>query len=258
MFNCQSANLTMLKQLADRRAPSILIAGPSGSGKSWMAREYARYLSIEDFVLVDPTVSSIREIADVCADKHTPMVVCVENLDLGVVAASYTLLKFLEEPQPDIHIVVTVRNINHIPTTIPSRCVTVWAAAPLPSDLIQYGETRNFAKFNQLKDTIMFKACLGFNDVDALLDMDTTKLAYYGQLPDILQSKDSVSGLVWKLTHYADNSALDPLFALQCITSAFQGRIAKYGRRCVGDIQSGRVAAHTAITKFIFDCRYGQ
>ena len=94
--------------------------GPEGCGKSYLARQFAIKLGVDDFALVEPTVAGIREISDLCSEITTPIVICIENLDTGVVAASYTLLKFLEEPRKNVHVVVTARNIKHLPDTIPS------------------------------------------------------------------------------------------------------------------------------------------
>lgn len=257
-FDCQSISLDVISKLADRQAPSVLIVGPEGCGKSYLARQFAIKLGVDDFALVEPTVAGIREISDLCSEITTPIVICIENLDTGVVAASYTLLKFLEEPRKNVHVVVTARNIKYLPDTIPSRCVTVWMSQPTESDLLDYARITSTSptKLQAITQSIAFKACRGFTDVATVLNLTTDQLMYLNQISAVITARESISSLVWKLTHYADNSNLDPMFALKCIAVAYDGAIRRFCINTINDIQSGRVAAHTAVTKFLFDCKY--
>lgn len=256
-FDCQSISLDIIAKLADRQAPSILIVGPEGCGKSYLARQFAIKSGIADFAFVEPTVASIREISELCSEITTPIVICIENLDTGVSAASYTLLKFLEEPRKNVHVVVTARNITLLPDTIPSRCVTVWMSQPTERDLLDYARISAPAtKLQSILDSAVFKACRGFTDVTKLLNLTNDQLAYLIRIPTLITANESLSVVVWKLTHYADNSPLDSMFALKCIAAAYDGAVRRFCINAITDIQSGRVSAHTAIAKFIFDCRY--
>ena len=56
--------LAELQTLAQAHRQSVLISGPSGSGKSYLCQQYANMLGIDDFVSIEPKVSDIREAMD--------------------------------------------------------------------------------------------------------------------------------------------------------------------------------------------------
>ena len=107
-YRCQMNALEELKELAKSDRHSILIEGFEGCGKSYLAHEYRRMLGIHDFCIVKSDMDSIRETIDSTTTTNSKIVLCIENLDCGVVNVSYALLKFLEEPQNNVYIVVVV------------------------------------------------------------------------------------------------------------------------------------------------------
>ena len=110
----QRAALEDLHRLADANKHSILIEGSEGCGKSYIAKQYATMLDIVDFQVVEPKVQCIKEAINSCYVIDNPIVLYIENLDTGVLAASYALLKFLEEPSSHVYIVITCRNLQNI------------------------------------------------------------------------------------------------------------------------------------------------
>ena len=102
----QRAALEDLHRLADANKHSILIEGSEGCGKSYIAKQYATMLDIVDFQVVEPKVQCIKEAINSCYVIDNPIVLYIENLDTGVLAASYALLKFLEEPSSHVYIVI--------------------------------------------------------------------------------------------------------------------------------------------------------
>ena len=96
LSNSQKEPLAELKQLAASNRQSILIEGPSGCGKTYLCKQYANMLGIDDFSVVAPKVADIREALDSCLSLQNRVLLAIENLDLGVAGASYTLLKSLE------------------------------------------------------------------------------------------------------------------------------------------------------------------
>ena len=256
-FICQQSSIEELKLLAASNRHSVLIEGPEGSGKSYLARQYATMLGVPDFQEIVPKVDSIKEAIDTCLQISTPIVLSVENLDCGVPAASYTLLKFLEEPLPNVYIVITCKNIKNVPDTIISRSVVVSTAPPVDVDISNYSISKDIEKFKQLQQSRIWRCVRTFKDADTVLGMDAEKLKYFTDLESIAKFRDTVSNLVWKIGHYNDNSETPVELVIRylidlCNTS----HIRQAGISCISDLTQGRVAAHAAIAKFVFVCKY--
>lgn len=256
-LTCQADSLNTLKFFADTDRHSILIDGPAGCGKSYLAKQYQKFLNVEDFALVQPTVQSIRDTLDYSYNLESPVVFCIENLDSGALTASYTLLKFLEEPTNLVYLIVTCRNINDIPATIISRCTCISALSPSSSDLVQYAEIQDFARFQTLKDSELWKSVRTFKDVDYVMKMKQDQLAYFESLR-FFSLSDTIQNLSWKLGHFDDNSNTELSFVMNYIISVNDSpRIRKYAIECCRDLSSGRVASHAVLSKFLFECKYG-
>ena len=127
-----------LTRFAENKRHNLLISGIEWCGKTYLAKLYAKKLNIDDFQIVESKISSVKDAIENCIHINTPIVLCIENLDLGVNAVSYAILKFLEEPSDNVYIVVTCRNIKRIPDTILSRCVTIALSPMVESDLVVY------------------------------------------------------------------------------------------------------------------------
>ena len=257
-FKYQSQPIQELAVLAESKRHSILIEGPSGCGKTYLARLFGNKLGVDDFVLVDPSVTSIRAAITESYNLNTPAVVCIENLDKGVPAASYTLLKFLEEPNSNIYIVITCRNITRVPDTIVSRSACVSVGPPIDVDIAQYAQTTDPGKYAVLKDTQLFSCVRSFSDVNLVYSMSIDAQSYFESLRSLMPFRDSVSNIVWKLGHYADNSETPVDFVIRYLMSLTPSiPIRRAGIECVNELSIGRMAAHAVLTKFVFDCKYG-
>lgn len=261
ILKCQASALEELRNLAGRDRHSVLIEGVSGSGKSYLAKQYARLLNISDFVSINSTVSDIRKAIDMCYNLESRVVLGVENLDSGVAGASYTMLKFLEEPRENIYIVVTCCNINKVPDTIVSRSSVVTLAAPTPQDLLKFSETYPQERRRIMQDKVgIWKAAKNFLDVDYCMNL--TSMSYCDHLEDLVdlvKSKKPVSDIVWSLGHYPDNTEIPTKFAIKYIVSNTKDdRVRKYGITCIEELDSSRLAAHAVLSKFVLDCKYGE
>ena len=255
-FTCQQSCLNSLQQLCDSSRHSLLISGPSGSGKTYLAGQYSDMLGIRDFQLVNPTVQVIRDTLDLCLQFDSPIVLCIENLDLGVKAAAYTLLKNLEEPQENLYIIVTCRNIRQVPSTITSRCVCLEVNPPSDTDISQYASIKDNTKFQHR----IWRSVKSFLDVDTLFNLSLEEQDYLFQYPDILKARDSISSLQWKMSHFQDNSELPLTLALRYLLDSFPETNAYIRRNCIeclNDISTGRIASHAALAKFILEYKYG-
>ena len=63
-FLCQSECIDQLQNLVKSDRHSLLISGPAGCGKSYLANQFAKFLGIEDFQLIMPKVLDIRQAID--------------------------------------------------------------------------------------------------------------------------------------------------------------------------------------------------
>lgn len=254
---CQKEAIEQLRLLGSYNRQSILIEGCTGCGKTYLASQFASMIGVSDFEVVEPKVDAIRSSIEECIQLNEPIVLCIENLDCGVPAASYSLLKFLEEPYPKVYIVVTCKNIKNVPDTIISRSAVVTISPPTDSDLIVYGGNKDVSKYGQLSKSLVWKCARTLSDIDTLFKLTDDQLAYFVTLSDLDKSKESVSSIVWKLGHYEDNSET-PLeivirYVMNDIGTPF---VSKCGVDCIRDLNSGRFASHAILAKFVFNIKY--
>ena len=255
----QQTALDELKKLADSDRHSVLIEGVVGSGKSYLSRMYGKLCGFTDFASIPPTVQGIRDALDASYNLTSPVLFCIENLDIGVPAASYTLLKFLEEPTSNVYIVVTCRNRFKLPDTIISRSTCVSISSPILSDIESYAEIRDAVKYRSLKNTSLWKGVRNLKDVEYVFKLNPDQLSYYDELKSIMNFKDSISNISWKLGHYNDNTETDPIFVLNYLMGVYNSkRIQRYLIDCIRDLSSSRIATHAAICKMLFECKYGE
>lgn len=257
-IKAQRNALETLKMLASQDRQSILIEGFSGSGKTYLAKQYANLLHIDDFVEVPAKVSNIRESIEECSKLNSKLILCIENLDEGVASSSYALLKFLEEPLPNVYIVVTCNSISSIPDTILSRVIHINIDPLTHSDLESYASSVSFERFHSSQSSVLWNCARSFSEIDEILSMSQDQLEYYESLKTMCNnSRDSVSTMVWNLSHYPSKEPSNVELAIRCVmffaNSLF---ISKCGLECIHDLEQSRVSEHAALSKFIFNIKY--
>lgn len=258
-FVCQQSPLQDLQKLADKNRHSVLITGPSGSGKSYLAKQYASMLNISDYQEVSPKVDEIRNAINSCLALDNDVVICIENIDTGVLGASYALLKFLEEPCDNVYVVVTARNIQKVPDTILSRSTLVTTAPPVKSDIETYATFKNFPKFHELENTTIWKCVTTFSEADLVMSLNAEQLKYFEDLKSEVAFRDSISNMSWKLGHYQNNSEAPTELVIRYLMEIVNTpHIKRCGISCLSDINSGRIATHAALAKFLFEMKYIQ
>jgi len=249
--------IAQLQKLSSYDRHSILIEGPKGCGKSYLANQFANFASIEDIAFIPPKVSDLRDAIDSSLLLSNNIELVVENLDLGVAGASYTLLKSLEEPADNLYMIITCRNIDYIPDTIVSRSAVVSVNVPTQADLCEYAQAKDSFKFSTIKDSLVWQCARSFHDVDAILSMKPSQIEFYANLDKVAKFKDSVSNISWQIGHYEDGSECDIELAIRCIMRLCGTKeITSYGISCLRDLDSGRIAKHAALSKFIFLSKY--
>lgn len=256
-FVCQKSALSELQSLALADKHSILIEGAEGSGKSYLAMQYAQMLNVGDFQQVTPKVDVLKDTINACLQLNNPIVLCIENLDLGVAGAAYVLLKFLEEPLPNTYIVVTCRNINNVPDTIVSRSAVVVTAPPVDLDISSYSLGKNPQRFNELRGSKLWACVRTFKDADTVLGLNSQQLEYFNSLESLAQFRDTVSNLVWKISHYTDNSEAPVDLVIRYLMDLINTpHIRRAGIECIRDLSQSRIASHAVLARFAFECKY--
>lgn len=256
-FKSQVEPVNQLAKLVQSDRHSILIEGPAGSGKTFLANKFAEIHSIHDFQLVSPKVDEIKDAIAGCIETNSPVVLCIENLDLGVKGAAYSMLKFLEEPMSYVYIIVTCRNINRVPDTIISRSSVVTVGPPVQEDLCRYASSLYFNSYNKLKSSKLWRCCRTFSDVDIVCKMSNDDINYFESLDNTLTFRDSITNIVWNLGHFKDNRETPLNIVIQyVINNSIVLHVKKSGIECLNDLNSGRIAKHTVLTRFAFECKY--
>ena len=252
LINQQSA-IDKLKACAKEDRHSILISGPAGCGKSYLAHEYAKMLGIEDFQIIEPKVASVRDIIDVCTLMGTPIVLCIENIDVGVAGVSNTLLKFLEEPPSHVYIVVTSRNLAFVLDTIISRTISIQLPSVADSDLTAFIEEKSVTSIKE--HTELMECVRSFSDIEAFASMDSGKIEYFLNLPEAIRSADTVLSALWRIQHFPDNSDVPTVLALRHLMHSEE----KWTIPCIDALdrlESGNLPAHVILGRLVFNLRY--
>lgn len=254
IFENQKSAMDQLKQLGQSDRHSVMIEGLEGCGKTTLAQTYKHLVACSDFTLVEPNVQALRNAIDSCYNISTKSLICIENLDSGVAAASYTILKFLEEPAENIYIVVTCRNRYRIPDTIISRSTVVTIDPPTPQSIIEYVDYKYPDK--GIKSHNLFLCIKTFSDVDRVAQMNKDQIDYF-QTFSHLDFSESISNMAWKLMHYPDNTDLYVPFVIRYIMNlTHNAHVHRCGVECLDDLSTGRIAAHAVVSKFCMDLKY--
>lgn len=253
----QKQPLIELNVLANSNRQSILISGPPGCGKSYLSQQYANILGVDDYQSVEPRVADIREATESCIKTSNRVVLEIKNLDKGVPAASYTLLKFLEEPPSNVYIIVTCRSQDGVPDTILSRSSVINVGPPTMNDIDKYGETKDKLKFNNVASRLVWQCVRSFSDADQVLEMSNDEISYYESLSELCKFNDTVSNIIWKLSHYESNKECNIELAIRSIIELMKKPfITKCGIDCIRDINKGRIAQHAVLAKFVFNAKF--
>lgn len=252
--NQQSAYMT-LQDFAKGDKHSVIIEGPKQCGKTQMAREYASMLKVSDFQIVKPTVNELREVIDSCSQIENNIVLCIENLDDGVVAASYTMLKFLEEPRSNTYIVITCSSCYRLPDTIVSRSHVATINPPTIDDIHSVANYRGI-DLNSLSEKLR-ACCKNFADIDIVRKLDREKVDYLEALAADSTWRDSVSNIVWKLGHWADNSEAPLTFVIHYLMNNMKSTtVYQAGCKCLQDLDDNTLGTHLTLSKFAYECKY--
>lgn len=258
-YDFQKSAIESIRELSHSTHHSILIEGISGSGKTHIAKIYCKLCNISDFVLVESNVSNIREILDSYAITKTPAVLCIENLDSGSSSAVGAVLKFLEEPNHNVRMVITCNSRYKLPDTIPSRCMLVVLSNPSMQDIVIYAKSKDVSKYEFISHSQINSVVMSFSDIDNLFRLTNDQISYISNtsINHRGYNKKTINSVLWDFTHFEDNSEI-PLsivklrikYILHC---NFDMHIRKMCIDCLNELDTNRIANHVVLYKFLID-----
>lgn len=257
IMECQASALSSLQEFCESDKHSILIEGPAGCGKTYLAKMFSNIKGCSDFISCSAKIDDIKNLIDSSYSVSKPIVICIENLDVGVVGSSYTLLKFLEEPSSNIYIVITCINSYNIPDTIISRCVTTSVRCPSLSDRNLYTQSKYNDKASIKSYRQLLNCCKSFKEIDSLFALSLDEVNYILALSDIFKFKESIGTISWNLSHFPSNkeTPLNLVFDY-LIASSPNADYAQVGINCADELTMKRMSANSVITRYLFDCKY--
>lgn len=257
-FKCQESPWAELSDCAKHNRHSILLEGPQGVGKTYLAIKFAKNcLNISDYMLVEPKVDEVRNAVQTGINLQVPIVIVIENLDLGVKGAAYALLKFLEEPKDNVYIIVTCRNIRYVPDTIISRSFCITCPPPINSDIEMYSKEYNPEQYDYLKHQFIWKCATSLCDAKRILDLTYDQLQYFLNLKSLFKFEGTVYDMSWKLTRYHDNTPTPVDLVINYIVNICgDSHVKRAGLQCLKDLSLKRLSESAVISKFLFECKY--
>lgn len=253
----QQTALQTIRQFNDTRMHSLLFSGSAWCGKTTLAKLCSREFKIDDFLVIDPKVSNIREMTDSCNNCINKIMICIENLDMGSKDASYALLKFLEELKDNIYIIITCRNIKEIPDTILSRCIRIKLSDMSENDLIQYATEKDSTKFKTIKgDKILWKCVKSIHDIDLLYDLSSIQLEYFHSIVASVYSSSSISSIFWKIKKFPDGNAVPVEIAVRYLLYSSDNKSQVLACcRCLDALSYNKVGVNAILEKLLFDLK---
>lgn len=257
-FDCQRSAVNSLRTYAERNKHSIVVEGTQSCGKTYLAKQYARMLNIPDVVCVDAKVNDIKDAFAAFSRVSNNVVIVIENLDSGVPACSYVLLKFMEEPSSNLYIVVTCESMRNIPDTIVSRSMTVTVQPATQCDLQLYAENSYADKYSQLRRTKLWKCAKSFSDIDAICNLSSEQYEYVSKWSSLRMFSGSVSNISWKLGHYADSSEVKSNIIVKYVMECNKENmhVVNSCRACLDALASRKIASYLVLSKLAFDLKY--
>ena len=253
----QESAISQIKSLAEKDSHSILISGLRGTGKTYVAKMFATYKGINTFHSVKPKVADLKDAIDSSYRLQDRQVICIENLDDGKNAAAQVILKYLEEPLPNVYVIVTCVNPSKLPDTIISRSISVQLSIPRVNELQQYARSLNAQRYTAYKDYAIFSTCKSLSDVKTILGLSLEQVKYYDGFEDTnALFKQSSDTILWTLGHYDDNSKSNCVLALRCIRkNCSNHRIRQLALNSLLALEDGKLSETAILGKFVLNAK---
>lgn len=257
-FANQTLPVSFLTEFASKDKHSLVIEGPNGCGKTYLAKMYASLLGFSDVVEVAPKVNDIKDAFEQFQQVDNKVLIVIENLDSGVLSCAYILLKFMEEPSDNLYVVVTCRNKENVPDTILSRSMTVSVGMPTKDDVCNYAKSRYMESYKHLRKRTLWKCVQSFSDVDEVCNYTDEQVQYFSNWSTVSMFTGPVNNLSWKLGHFPDGSEISSNMLIKyiMISNMDNFHVVKCCTDCMNKIDSKRIAKYLVLTKLAFDLKY--
>lgn len=252
-FLCQEKAVQTLIAYAKSDIHSMLISGPVGCGKTYLARYYGTLLQISDIIVLPTSVGDLRNTIDSLYEMKNPILCILENLDVCLPVVSSVLLKFIEEPPENLYVVITARNVYRVLDTIRNRCMYVECSLPYENDVLQY------IKYKQASTSIpdrLLQAIRTFSDIDSALQLSQDQITYMISTVSNLKFTDSVSGNTWKITHFPDKSVTPIHLVLSYWLHVSDIDICKLILNAIDDITLNGVSEYIVLNHLFTELKY--
>lgn len=178
----------------------MILSAPSGYGKRTLCREIGAWLGC-DVIFYDNKIESVRECIDTAITQVKEIIYVLQDADGMSVSAKNSMLKLVEEPPRNAHIILLCADEQNLLPTIVSRGVIFKFNEYTDDELLEFFKTTYQQSYQQNVDNskkiIEISNCPG--DIIKCLDMDINKLSTYAQkVVDSL--KDATISNVLKIT----------------------------------------------------------
>ena len=253
---CQQEAIEQLKVLAGHQQHGVIIVGNSGNGKTYLSRMYSKFLNILDFHIINPVMSDLKSMISACVENHTPVVLCIENLDEGVVQTAYPLLKLIEDCPSYIYVVVTCNNLYAVPDTILSRCALVTINPPTRSDIDNYAELKDQSAFELMRGKKVWSCIKWLSEVDTVLKFTPEHLKYFDNLDRLNFANNTVSNLSWTLQHYEDKTETPLPLVIRYLMQFLGAGHQRACIECLNDLSENRISKNAIVSKLVFELKY--
>ena len=167
----QERLIEQLKSYSYKSFPrSLMLVGPKGSGKHTLAEEIGNMLNL---TITDITDNLSLDTIELINRQLSPYLYLIDMSKLNE-RKQNIILKFIEEPTNNTHLILLVDNKNKLLETITNRCV-VYELAPYPRDVLRtFAETKDEQVIN-----LMLQVCTtpgqiktaSFFDIKGIFDL---------------------------------------------------------------------------------------
>ena len=167
---------------------SVLLVGPTGSGKSLIIQFIAEQLGLAVQVLDDVSFDSLTEIYL----RTEPIIYVLDNMNIKT---QNQILKFLEEPPRNSFIILTARRLGQYLSTIENRC-RIWQLDVYDNNILnKFNESGNplITEISKTPGDVINFNKSNFNDVVELANkiLDKISVASYGNIFNIIDTLKS-------------------------------------------------------------------